>query len=410
MDDYSVSSLSESKNEWCARLVNTLTPAIIAGLKSIFEEAWNMCLENDEEDKYLMMFQTFLSRIPKWNDQIISDERKRIEETTSCGYLEELITCVHVIQLKALTCVRVGHKQKKVDIDVPNADQFVHRVYTNVARKMYTNVYLFEKNISPLEIQKHNRELEIIIQECVLNAVRDTMPVEQILRAYIDETEEQDVKEEIVEKIETVPIKPTEEEMNTIINEATEDKIIKSQETSSVADTSVADTSVADTSVADTNITDTSVADTSVTGTNTSVTGTDTSVTGTDTSVTGTDTSKSAQTINIDTTAATTLTPNTVPDTNENTIMKRDKLAFSDVDDAISVDGTESKIDAPKTDERLAQIEQLTAERREQERLEDQEGSLSIGDEIQLEIADVNDLNRPVTINAEPAIEVETLT
>ena len=50
MDDYSIASLSESKNEWCARLVNTLTPAIIAGLKSIFDEAWHVCLENDEED------------------------------------------------------------------------------------------------------------------------------------------------------------------------------------------------------------------------------------------------------------------------------------------------------------------------------------------------------------------------
>jgi hypothetical protein len=28
MDDFSVSSLSESKNEWCARLLNILTPTI----------------------------------------------------------------------------------------------------------------------------------------------------------------------------------------------------------------------------------------------------------------------------------------------------------------------------------------------------------------------------------------------
>ena len=150
MDDYSITSLSESKNEWCARLVNTLTPAIIVGLKSIFDEAWNVCIENDEEDKYLMTFQTFLSRVPRWNTQMIEDERKRIEEESACAYLEELITCVHVIQLKALTCVRVGHKQKKVDIDVPSTDQFIHRVYTNVARKLYTNVYLFEKDISSL--------------------------------------------------------------------------------------------------------------------------------------------------------------------------------------------------------------------------------------------------------------------
>ena len=53
MDDYSLVSLGDSKNEWCARLVNTLTPCVIEGLKSIFEEAWKLCVENDEEEKYL---------------------------------------------------------------------------------------------------------------------------------------------------------------------------------------------------------------------------------------------------------------------------------------------------------------------------------------------------------------------
>ena len=44
MDDYSLSSLSESKNEWCARLVKTLTPAIIEGLRSIYKEAFELCI------------------------------------------------------------------------------------------------------------------------------------------------------------------------------------------------------------------------------------------------------------------------------------------------------------------------------------------------------------------------------
>jgi len=43
MDDYSITSLGESKNEWCARLINVLTPELIQGLKSIFEEAWKLC-------------------------------------------------------------------------------------------------------------------------------------------------------------------------------------------------------------------------------------------------------------------------------------------------------------------------------------------------------------------------------
>ena len=200
MDDYSLSSLSESKNEWCSRLVNTLTPAIIDGLRSIYNESLQLCLENEEEDRYLMTFQTFLSRIPKWNEAIIKAERERIETTTNCSYLEELITCVHVIQLKALTCVRVGAKQKKVDIDIPSSDGFVHKVYVNSARKVYTNIYLFEKDIPPLDIQKNSRELEIIIKESILNSIRDTMPIDKILIAYMDETEEEDtvVEEKII--------------------------------------------------------------------------------------------------------------------------------------------------------------------------------------------------------------------
>lgn len=198
MDDYSISSLSDSKNEWCARLLNVLTPCIIVEINNIFKDAYRECQENDEEDKYLMTFQVCLSGIPKWSKNTVEEARRKISE--KCKYLEELITCVHLIQLKSLTCVRVCQKQKKVDIDIPAVDDFIHKVFSNVARRLYTNIYLFEKNIPPLQIQKHNRELELIIKECILNTVRETMPVEAILRAYMDETEDHtvDVKEEVV--------------------------------------------------------------------------------------------------------------------------------------------------------------------------------------------------------------------
>ena len=148
-----------------------------------------------------MTFQNFITRIPKWNANIIETERKRIIEKSGCSYLEELVTCIHIIQLKLLTAMRVGQKQKKIDINIPKLDDFIHKVYVYVARKIYKNVYLFELHTSALQIQKHNRELEIIVQECVLNAVRDSIPVESILKAYMDETVEEDVVEEIQEQI-----------------------------------------------------------------------------------------------------------------------------------------------------------------------------------------------------------------
>jgi hypothetical protein len=188
MDDFVLSNLHESKNEWCSRLLSIVTPLVIEGIKSIFDESIKVCKENNELSKYLMTFQLFLSRVPKWNSLIIEDERKRIIERSGCNYLEDLISCVHIIQLKVLTCIRVGNKQKQIDISIPKLDNFIHKVYIHVARKVYVNVYLFEKQITPLQTQKNGRELEIIVQECIMTTIRESIPTEDIIRAYMDES------------------------------------------------------------------------------------------------------------------------------------------------------------------------------------------------------------------------------
>ena len=202
MDDFNLSTIIESKNEWCARLTNTLTPCIIEGLRSIFTEAYDVCLENSEESKYLMTFQNFLNNIPKWSAEIVENEKQRIITSSACNYLEDLITCVHITQLKSLTSTRVGLKQKKINIDIPDLHKFIHKTYINVARKVYVNIYLFEKNIKPLQTQKNNRELELLIKECILNTIRESIPIEHILQMYLDETLETDV--EIEEKKELI--------------------------------------------------------------------------------------------------------------------------------------------------------------------------------------------------------------
>tara|TARA_B100000524_G_scaffold347968_1_gene251124 strand:+ start:1348 stop:2361 length:1014 start_codon:yes stop_codon:yes gene_type:complete len=202
MDDFVISNLHESRNEWCSRLVSIFTPLVQEGIKSIFNEAWNMCSKNNELDKYLMTFQNLLSRIPKWNNEIIEEERKRIIERSGCNYLEDLITCVHIIQLKVLTCIRVGNKQKKIDISTPDLDGFIHKVYIHTARKLYKNTYLYDKNVNPLQNQKNNREIENIIQECIMMSIRESIPTEEIIRAYMDESVEHE--EEVI--IEDVPV------------------------------------------------------------------------------------------------------------------------------------------------------------------------------------------------------------
>jgi hypothetical protein len=391
MDDYSVSSLSESKNEWCARLVNVLTSPIIDGLKSIFRESWELCISNDEEDKYLMTFQTFLSRIPKWNEEIISNEKKRIEDTSNCSYLEDLISCVHIIQLKALTCVRVGQKQKKIDIDIPNSESFIHKIYIILARKLYTSVYLFENNIAPLDMQKNNREIEILAKESIMQAIRDTMPIETILRAYMDETEEQnvDVEENIIETEITLPEET--DKISTAVNmESTDNKenvelIVKSEpsETNPIIEVTKDTTPII----------------------NVKSETTPTSLT----QPSGSDEEGGVVEHAIIRKNAASFTS---PSPSVNTIVSPSaaSLAFSDIDNAIDTNGKETTINAPKTHERLEKIATDANERRKQEEDEEyDDDQLLIGDEINLELGDINDLNMPVSINPPVLNDIEIL-
>lgn len=223
MDDYNIVSLQESNNEWVSRLINMLSPCVISGVREMLTEALKVCIQNDEEEKYLMTFQNILSRVPKWSNETLNIEVDRIKNMSKCEYLEDLISCVHIVQLKALTCIRVGQKQKTIDIDIPKFDAFVHKVYIHLARKLFSNVYLFEASATPLNTQKNNREVELITKDCILEAVRESIPVEAILRAYLDKTIEENVEQEIVHENVEIEKKPGDDQTTAAANTAIAD-------------------------------------------------------------------------------------------------------------------------------------------------------------------------------------------
>ena len=195
MDDNHKPTLTESQFEWAWRLVQILQPLVYEGIQSIFQEAVTICKQSEEDEKYLMTFQNFLSRIPKWNETMIQTEVDRIIKKSGCTYLDDLITCVHIVHLKILTSIRTGKTQKKIDIAIPKLGKFVHKVYVNLSRELYANVYLFETDVQPLVFQKNRSAFNKLIRAAILDAVRGSIPVESLLRAYLDESTDL-VKEE----------------------------------------------------------------------------------------------------------------------------------------------------------------------------------------------------------------------
>jgi hypothetical protein len=188
MDDNNLSMLTQSQHEWATQIVRLLSPLIIEGVQSVFSEAWALCESEKEEDKYLMQFQNFLARVPKWNPAIVDTEVKRIVEKSGCTYFEDLLSCVHVVHLKILTSIRTGKTQKKIEIQIPKVADFIHGVYINISRVLYTRAYLFEREVPALTFQRNRAELHDLVKIAIMDMVRDSVPVDQLLRAYLDES------------------------------------------------------------------------------------------------------------------------------------------------------------------------------------------------------------------------------
>jgi hypothetical protein len=67
-------------------------------------------------------------------------------------------------------------------------------------------VYIFERGIVPLHTQRNNREFEIIVKECIYNTIRDNIPVEDLIKMYLEETIEDVV--EVTENEEVIKQEP----------------------------------------------------------------------------------------------------------------------------------------------------------------------------------------------------------
>ena len=394
MDDYNVNVLSEAKNEYSCRLVNILTPLVVDGIKSIFKDSEDLCIQNNEENKYLMTFQNFLSRVPKWNESIINEETERIKRTSGCDYLEDLLTCVHITHVKILTSVRVSQQQKKIDIEVPKLNNFIHKIYIELARKIYKNVYLFEKNVMPLQYQKNMRECEILCQESVLSVIREGIPVEKIIRAYIDETVDEEIVHEVTEKeVEKEVEKEPEPETNEPEEkeQITADKItLTKEETPEKLDNNalqVNDNTSNDSTEMKTNILN-------------------------DVKEELKEVIEKVVSNNVNETISETSTDNNTTINVDTAPLNNNRLTFNNTDSVLDM-GTnkESNVEAPKTIERLEEISRVNEAKRKAEEAEyddddDEDDSLKImdGDNVDLGLLDIHDLNKPVELNDTPIL------
>ena len=179
--------LVETKNEYTTHLINILNPLIFEGILSIYKEAQEIA----GQDNVLKIFQTFLKRIPKWNQTIIEKETNRIiNSSQSYGWLGDLIKATLKANLVVLMYNPTVKSQTKLDNSFYkniNVNDFIHKVYIECAREIWNNPYLLYHNYPPIEIKRNQRDCMNIIKDCIKEAIRKLLPVKHILQIYLGE-------------------------------------------------------------------------------------------------------------------------------------------------------------------------------------------------------------------------------
>ena len=199
MDQGNLAILVDAKFEYTKQLINILKNNLFQGIKKIYNDAKEYSIEHDESDRTLKKFQFYLSEIPKWNQEMILSQVSDILEKSKCDWLEELITAVFVSHTRILTSINSGKAKKKINLNIPKIDHFIHQCYIDTARAFWKNPYLFDDTLNNYEYQRNRREAEGVIETSIQETIRKQLPVKHILKEYLGKDYETDDEEENIE-------------------------------------------------------------------------------------------------------------------------------------------------------------------------------------------------------------------
>ena len=171
--------LIDTRNEYIEHIQDILSVAISKRIYAIYTEMM-------DEKKGLKGFQNELYSIRKWNNNIVSDEYKKIVKYTKCKYLSNLIKIIIITTIK-IKIYEYRDQFDNIKIKIPNPEDFVHKCYINAAAFSWKNAYLYNRNnIKDAEYQNNLNIIEENIRAIIKKTFRDFVPFDEIFKQIED--------------------------------------------------------------------------------------------------------------------------------------------------------------------------------------------------------------------------------
>lgn len=204
--DSVLSVYSDARTEYTKQLCVFLVPAYFQFFVDLLEKAKQAMV--NEPKKGLWQFQNYLNDIHDWNMERVNHEIHIINTNSGCDYLEDLLTAVFIAHTKVLTAIRLSSSQKKVEINIPKVEHFLFKVLCETSKLLWSSTYLFRDGISGIEKQQNYRNIETILNEGILQAVRSLVPVKSILKDFVNQDATEEDSDDEPEKKEELTVPP----------------------------------------------------------------------------------------------------------------------------------------------------------------------------------------------------------
>jgi hypothetical protein len=193
--DTTATVYSEAKSEYTKQLVFNFQPVLLRFFLDRYNESKAAATVTSKAKSALSEFQDSLSQIPEWNIDKVQRETGILLESVHCDYIEDLITAVFIAHTKILSAIRLHAKpRRRIQITVPKPDHFMHRAMSECSRLLWSNVYLFNDSATSLDRQKNMTGVNQFLEEGILQAIRNLLPVKSILRDSLQEDDDDGIQ------------------------------------------------------------------------------------------------------------------------------------------------------------------------------------------------------------------------
>ena len=186
--DNNLNVLVEAKKELLNQLSSTILPSALDCMDTLYADART----ETQGKQTLKAFQDKLARIPQWNNyQIDTEVGKCVDRCGGC--LDEMVAAVFVATVKIISSVRLSKDSRKVSLKIPTNDVFVLGVYTNVAKRIYEDPYIYQEVVSRNDRRKDLvKRMDGVVEE----TVKEMLPINQILKTYLNKNPMDRLQEE----------------------------------------------------------------------------------------------------------------------------------------------------------------------------------------------------------------------